>query len=152
MRKMESYHRTVRITSGPEDVFYALTREIEKWWGSVDQPVTQAGDIFRITFGEAFWTFRIIELRRFDRVSWECIESHQLIRGLAGVEQEWLGTTLHWSFHQKGEYVVEVDFVHQGLIPDFICYEVCSSAWDFFITDSLKRYLETGKGMPEIIR
>jgi len=145
---MKNYIQTVAISTAKEDAFYALTRQVEKCWGTVDKPTNQMGDIFKVSFGEAFWTFKVIKLQEFDVVSWECIESNQVHNGLEGIEEEWLGTKLHWKIHQKDDRSIGLSFEHEGLVPDFVCYDICSTAWDFFITDSLKNYLESGKGKP----
>ncbi|MTI31342.1 hypothetical protein [Xanthovirga aplysinae] len=147
---MKNYTQFITVTATKKDVFFALTQKVEKWWGTVDKTVDQIGDVFKVSFGEAFWTFRVIRLKKFDQISWECIESHQVHKGLDGMEKEWLGTTLHWEIKEKDENLVELSFRHEGLVPSFICYEVCSSAWDFFITQSLKSFLEKGVGLPEI--
>jgi hypothetical protein len=52
-----------------------------------------------------------------------------------------------------GEKVVwqgktELRFTHVGLVPAFECYGGCSDAWGFYINDSLRSLITTGKGQP----
>jgi len=42
----------------------------------------------------------------------------------------------------------EVRFTHVGLVPAFECYGGCSGAWGFYINDSLRNLIATGKGQP----
>ena len=39
-------------------------------------------------------------------------------------------------------------FAHVGLVPEHGCFDVCSNAWRFYITDSLRRLITTGVGQP----
>ena len=40
----------------------------------------------------------------------------------------------------------ELTFEHAGLVPEFECFDQCSSAWGFFVNSSLKRLITTGEG------
>ena len=42
----------------------------------------------------------------------------------------------------------EVRFTHVGLVPDYECFENCSSAWGFYVNSSLRSLISTGKGNP----
>jgi hypothetical protein len=35
-----------------------------------------------------------------------------------------------------------------GLVPEFECFDNCSSAWGFYINNSLKSLITTGAGHP----
>ncbi len=37
----------------------------------------------------------------------------------------------------------EVRFTHRDLVPEFECFEACSSAWGFYVNGSLKRLITT---------
>ncbi len=146
---MENYRQSVIIETTPVRGFEALTKRIPEWWGQVDNQIKKEGDSFRVSFGEAFWTFKVTKFEPGKEIIWLCTESNQVHAGLKGVKEEWLGTILHWRIQERENNLVEIDFLHEGLVPSFNCYEVCSTAWDFFITDSLKQFLEQGKGKPE---
>lgn len=145
----KSYRRSVVVKADSNAAFEALTMHIDKWWGETDSSIGKRGDVFKISFGEAYWVFEVTDYEPGRTLSWRCIESHQVHNGLEGIEEEWLGTETLWSIEDIQGDEVRINFVHNGLIPDFICYDVCSSAWDFFITDSLKNFLEKGEGKPE---
>jgi hypothetical protein len=34
------------------------------------------------------------------------------------------------------------------LVPEFECFEACSSAWGFYVNGSLKRLITAGEGEP----
>ncbi|MNR62456.1 hypothetical protein D3C85_1844870 [compost metagenome] len=35
-----------------------------------------------------------------------------------------------------------------GLVPEYECFEVCQAGWTNYIENSLKKLIETGKGLP----
>ena len=62
-------------------------------------------------------------------------------------QSEWVNTELIFDITPKG-INTEVKFVHKGLVPEYECYQVCNDAWSGYITNSLKNFIETGKGSP----
>ena len=76
------------------------------------------------------------------KVVWHVVDSH-----LEGPEDpsEWTGTEISFEIAPR-EDGTEVRFSHLGLIPDFECYDGCSSAWGFFVNGSLKHLITTGEG------
>ncbi|MBV6647225.1 MAG: SRPBCC domain-containing protein [Cyclobacteriaceae bacterium] len=144
----ENYQQSTSIDTSREKVFQALTNEVGLWWGPVDRPAERVGDIFKIDFGnDSYWKFKVIEVSNIERIVWECIASNQE-HNVRGLDEEWLGSKLYWEISEKPEGI-HVNFLHEGLVPHGKCYEVCSAAWDFYITDSLKNFLEKNDGKPE---
>ena len=123
-------------------VFNALTTQIGDWWGDQDKPAYKEGDSFTMSWGEPWYQFKIVEFIANKKVVWECIDSKQIIGNLVGVEKEWVGTKLHWSIESIDENEIQLTFLHEGLVPEFICYDFCSNTWDRFIKFNLKKYLE----------
>ena len=37
---------------------------------------------------------------------------------------------------------------HQGLVPEYECFEICRDAWTSYIQNSLRNLIVTGKGQP----
>jgi hypothetical protein len=57
------------------------------------------------------------------------------------------GTDVVFEITKKGDKT-ELRFTHVGLIPVFECHGDCSGAWSFYINDSLRSLIKTGKGQP----
>ena len=145
-----SYQKTVVIKSNPQLVFDALINRIDQWWGEVDHQPNALNQVFKVSFGEAFWRFRVIKFKPNTEVVWQCIESNQVHGEMMGIKEEWLDTTLHWQVKSEmGDYT-QVHFVHNGLTSHLHCYQVCRDAWNFFAGESLKELLEKDTGMPAI--
>ena len=137
----QDYTQSVNAKSTSNRAFLAITQEIDKWWGSVDTPVNKSGDVFTITFGNAYWTFKITEFIPHELVVWQCID------GQPELNNEWIGHNLKWAISENDNSIV-IDFDQDGLNPSLPCYDICSAAWDRFILISLKEYLEGGAGKP----
>ena len=143
----QSYTQEVVVNTNKQHVYEALTNHVDKWWSTVDQKAQKIGDVFKISFGgESFWKFRVIDADINSHVTWLCIASNQ-DHNLKGMDEEWLHSKLYWKFHEQKDGI-QIKFLHKGLQQSGVCYGVCSAAWDFYITDSLKSFLEQGTGKP----
>ena len=140
--EIKSYSKKLLINCSANVAFNALTTHIGDWWGEQDQPAHKLGDVFTMSWGEPWYQFKVVEYVPDEKIVWECIDSKQIIGDLEGVEKEWVGTQLQWEIHQLEDQKIELSFRHDGLVPDFICYDFCSNTWERFLSFNLKKYLE----------
>jgi uncharacterized protein YndB with AHSA1/START domain len=42
----------------------------------------------------------------------------------------------------------QLKFTHEGLVPEYECFQICNDAWTHYVQGSLKELIETGKGKP----
>jgi hypothetical protein len=62
-------------------------------------------------------------------------------------KSEWKGTKVIFEVSKMGDKT-QIHFTHQGLIPQYECFNVCSNAWGSYINGSLRSLITTGKGQP----
>ncbi|TYP76152.1 SRPBCC family protein [Aquimarina intermedia] len=149
MKTIQHYTCSVPLRSHRKKVFKSLTKNIEDWWGTCDTNPDEEGKVFKVSFGtDSFWSFKVVELIPFEQITWQCVDSQQ-DHHVEGMDEEWMGTMLYWTIGNNGNKV-HLTLEHEGLTPDGVCYDICSRGWDFYIMDSLKRYLETGQGEPYV--
>ncbi|WP_420583068.1 hypothetical protein [Reichenbachiella sp.] len=74
-----------------------------------------------------------------------------IFSNLKDIEEEWLDSEIVFLFKDLDKDTIELNFEHQGLTPKLNCYEICDAGWTHFICTSLKQYLETGKGVPNLV-
>ena len=60
---------------------------------------------------------------------------------------EWINTKLIFDLSADGNKT-KIVFTHDGLVPEYECYNVCNDAWTSYIQGSLKNFIETGTGKP----
>lgn len=145
-----SYTTMVSINGTTQQVFNAISQHVQKWWGNTDNSVSSVGDEFTTSFDSTYWKFKISEFELNRKIIWKCTEAKHIHNGYEGIEKEWEGTLVEWVLEEKGQNETILNFAHNGLVPELNCYEICFPAWERFVTQSLKSFVETGTGMPHL--
>ena len=143
--KTNDYTTSFAVEQSPEDVFNAINN-VRAWWsGDIDGSTDRLGDEFRYRYQDLHdTTQRITEWVPGKRVVWHVVDSHiNFVKDRA----EWNGTDIVFEISRQGGKT-ELRFTHVGLVPAFECYGGCSDAWGFYINDSLRSLIATGKGQP----
>ncbi|HEV8244732.1 MAG TPA: SRPBCC domain-containing protein [Polyangiaceae bacterium] len=133
------------VDQAPEKVFAAIN-DVRAWWsGEIEGQTTGLGAEFTYSYKTLHKTTqKITEFVPAKRVVWHITESHL---GFVADANEWTGTDIVFEIARNGPKT-EVSFTHVGLVPAFECYGDCSGAWGFYINESLRRLIETGRGEP----
>lgn len=141
----QNFTTTFSVNQSPEEVFDAINN-VRGWWseeieGSTDKLDTefkfQHKDVHRTTQ-------KITEFVPGKKVVWHVVESHI---GFVKDKNEWKGTDIVFEISRNDDKT-ELRFTHVGLVPTIECYGGCSGAWGFYINDSLRSLITTGKGKP----
>jgi len=142
-----NYSTTFLVDQTPEKVFDAVNN-VRGWWsqeieGDTDKP----GTVFTYHYKDVHRsTHKITEFVQGKKVVWHTIDSHfNFIKD----KTEWNGTDVIFEISRKGDKT-ELLFTHIGLVPAIECYEKCSDAWGFYINNSLRSLITSGKGQPNI--
>jgi uncharacterized protein YndB with AHSA1/START domain len=133
------------VDQSPQEVFDAINN-VRGWWsGEIEGSTARLGAEFTYRYkGVHRSTQKITELVPGKKVAWHVLEAR-----LNFVEDktEWNGTDIVFEIARKGNKT-ELRFTHVGLVPAFQCYGDCSGAWGFYVNDSLRSLITTGKGDP----
>jgi uncharacterized protein YndB with AHSA1/START domain len=135
----QNFQSTIIVEQSPDEVFAAIINPANWWTGQIDGSAGQVGDEFSYRYGDVHYSKqKITELDPGKQV----VDSY-----LSGPEDpnEWTGTEISFDI-TTNDGQTELRFSHLGLIPDFECFESCSSAWGFYINGSLRRLITTGEG------
>lgn len=143
--KTEDFTTSFLVDQSSEEVFDAIN-DVRAWWsGEIDGSTDKLGEVFTYRYKDIHRsTQKITELVPGKRVVWHVTEA-QL--NFVEDKNEWNGTEVVFEIASKGDKT-EVRFTHVGLVPAFECYGGCSGAWGFYINDSLRNFIATGKGQP----
>jgi len=144
----DSYTKEIVVNTSSEAVFEAIMRGIDKWWSLSSNKTEKEGDRLTVRFGTDKQLYMVMDLTKVipnKSVHWSVIDDNIDVNGKI-VKGEWVGTTVKFEIQRSNEGS-KINFTHEGLVPALVCYEVCNSAWDYFL-DSFKSYLNTGKGNP----
>jgi hypothetical protein len=139
-----SFSTAIEVEKAPAQVFEAIN-DVRGWWS---QNLIGKTDELNATFSHRdrylLVTFKIVQLSP-QKIVWQVVSSH--INMFLDNLQEWVGTKIVFDISESN-HKTQIKFTHEGLIPQFECHKVCSKAWGFFITSSLKNFIESGKGDP----
>jgi Activator of Hsp90 ATPase homolog 1-like protein len=139
------FSTSILVEKSPEQAFAAIN-DVRAWWsGEIEGKTNVVGSEFTYRYKTLHKsTQKLTELIPGKRVVWHVTESHL---GFVDNVHEWTGTEIVFDIEKRGDQT-EVRFTHVGLVPAFECYGDCSGAWTFYVNDSLRALIETGKGAP----
>ncbi|MDE3206598.1 MAG: SRPBCC domain-containing protein [Acidobacteriota bacterium] len=143
---MSSFATTIVVAEQPEKVFAAI-RDVRSWWsGVIEGGTSEVDDEFTYAVPDIHWCkIRVTDVDAPRRISWLVLDSYLTF---TETKNEWNGTTITFDVSER-DGLSEVRFTHEGLVPDFECYEACSEAWDGYIAGSLRQLIRTGTGEPK---
>jgi Activator of Hsp90 ATPase homolog 1-like protein len=141
----QSYNATITVEQSPKEAFDAI-RNVRGWWSEeVTGGTSKVGDKFKYHYQDAHkCTMKLVELIPNKRVAWLVTDNYF---SFIADKTEWKGTKVVFDIAKKGAKT-EVHFTHEGLVPAYECYNVCSDAWSSYIRGSLKSLIANGKGSP----
>jgi uncharacterized protein YndB with AHSA1/START domain len=143
--KTENFTTSFLVDQSPEEVFDAINN-VRGWWsGEIDGSTDSLGDVFTYRYKDVHRTTqKITEMVPGKKVVWHVTDAEL---NFVKDKTEWNGTDIVFEIAKK-DGKTEVRFTHVGLVPAFECYGGCSGAWGFYINDSLRNLIASGKGEP----
>jgi hypothetical protein len=142
---LQDFSTSFLVDQSPEEVFNAVNN-VRGWWSEVIQGSTdKLGAEFEFRYKDFHRsTQKITEFVPGKKIVWHVLDS-QL--NFVNDKPEWNGTDTVFNITRKDDKT-ELRFTHVGLVPAVECYGDCSGAWGFYINDSLRSLITTGKGQP----
>ncbi len=139
----QDFTATILVSRSPEEAFAAIN-DVRSWWtGDIEGRTDVVGEKFTYSHKDIHrTTHEVTELVPGKRVAWRVTESR--LSAFAN-EKEWDGTEIVFDIARRGDET-EVRFTHVGLEPEIECFDRCSRAWSYFITQSLEKRILAGKG------
>ncbi|HSZ72662.1 MAG TPA: SRPBCC domain-containing protein [Cytophagaceae bacterium] len=141
----KDYTATILVHQTPLEAFTAI-ENFRGWWSEeIEGPTDRLNETF-------FYHYKDIHLCRMKLI--EAVPGKRLVYlvtenafNFIKDQSEWVNTKLVFDISTENGST-KVKFTHEGLVPEYECYQVCNDAWTGYINNSLKNYIETGKGTP----
>lgn len=142
---MQSFSTELTVDQTPQQAYAAII-DVRGWWsGDIEGVTDQIGGEFTYRYRDVHRSKqRITELRPGRRVAWRVLEAYLAFTVDPG---EWVGSEIVFEIAPEGRKST-VRFEHVGLTPEVECFEKCSSAWGYYINESLRQLIATGTGAP----
>jgi len=133
------------VDQTPQQVFDAVTN-VRGWWsGDIEGATDKLGAEFTYRYQDLHRsTQKITELVPGKKVVWHIVDAWI---SFVKDKDEWNDTEIVFEIARKGDKT-ELRFTHVGLVPRIECYGKCAGAWGFYINESLRSLITTGKGDP----
>lgn len=141
----KSYTTSIIVDKSPADAFHAI-QDFRAWWSEeIEGKTDQLNETF-------FYHYKDVHLSKIKLI--EAIPDKKLVYQVVDNQfnftkdkTEWIGTKLIFDITPEGDST-RILFTHEGLVPEYECYNVCHDAWTSYIQGSLKNLIITGKGKP----
>jgi uncharacterized protein YndB with AHSA1/START domain len=139
------FSTTFTVDQSPETVFAAINN-VRGWWSeNIKGSTDTLGEEYDYGFRDIHrCKIKVTALVPGKRVAWRVLENYF---NFTEDETEWTNTEIFFDISRNGDKT-EVRFTHQGLVPDYECYDICRDGWGTYINGSLKSLIATGKGTP----
>ena len=145
MEENKSFTSTILVDATPQASFDAI-KDFRAWWG---EDIEGNTDKLNETF---FYHYKDVHLCKLKLI--EMVPNEKLVYLVVDNQfnfikdkTEWINTKLIFEITPEGDKT-KVVFTHEGLAPEYECYEVCNDAWTTYIQGSLQSLITTGKGKP----
>lgn len=146
--KNHGYTTTIKVEKSPEEVFKAISNPRDWWSEEIEGTTDKLGAEFTYHYLDVHrCTFKITEVVPGKKLVWHVVDNYF---NFTKDKTEWKGTDVVFEIARK-DNKTEIRFTHQGLVPQYECYDVCANAWGSYITSSLRDLITLGKGQPNPI-
>jgi hypothetical protein len=133
------------VDETPKLVFVAVNH-VSGWWSEeIEGSTNQLNAEFNYHYEDVHRSkMKIISFVPNEKVVW-LVEDNYF--KFTKDKSEWKGTKIVFDISKQGDKT-QLRFTHQGLVPDYECFEICRDAWTNYIQNSLHNLITTGKGQP----
>lgn len=135
---------TLSTDQTAEQVFRAITN-VRGWWSGYHGELIEGGtanlnDEFTFSAGEGahYSKQKLIEVIPNKKIVWLITDSELKF---VHEKHEWTGTKVIFDIAEK-DGKTELTFIHEGLNPDFECYDVCAPTWSQYLQNRLLPLIE----------
>jgi hypothetical protein len=135
----------ISVDQTPEEAFNAINN-VRGWWSEeIEGGTEKLNDEFNYHFRDVhICKMKIIESVPGERIVWLVLENYfNFIKDL----NEWIDTKIIFEIADKNGKT-EIRMTHQGLVPEYECFDICKNAWTQYIQESLFNLITTGQGQP----
>ncbi len=143
-----NFTTSISVVKSAYEVFNAINNPRAWWTEDIEGESEKVNDIFVHRYkGIHITKLQVVELLPYTKIVWLVLENYF---SFTKDKTEWMNTKVVFDIIEQGE-MTQLIFTHEGLVPQYECYEKCENAWTNFVQSSLRDLIETGVGRPTIL-
>lgn len=144
MKKNEDFTTTFLVDQTPREVFNAVTNVREWWSDNIEGGTEKLNDEFNYHYQDIHnCKIKLVEVVPDQRMVWLVLENYF---NFTKDSREWTGTKIIFDISKQGDKT-KLSFKHEGLVPEYECFDVCKTAWTDYINGSLYGLITAGEGL-----
>ncbi len=145
MAYREIWHE-IMIKASPDEVYQALTdvKKLAHWWTTDTRGESKIGKELEFCFDEFCQPMEVATLKDNELVRWHVPDrGASEYRGMS----DWADTEIEFKISREDDGQTLLQFRHSNWRENAKIFPQCSLDWAIFL-QSLRRFVETGKGRP----
>jgi hypothetical protein len=139
------YHADIEVHCPVQMAYDAICRVSAWWTENIEGNTVNLNDEFTVHFGETFSKFKIIEAIPAQKLVWHVLDCNL---HWMNDKKEWKDTKILWQLSGTGDSS-RISMTHIGLNDEIECFVDCTKGWNHYVTVSLFKLIEEGKGEPD---
>lgn len=145
MRESKNFTTTILVDQNPDAAFNAI-KNLRAWWSEeIEGNTDKLNEEFLYHYQDVhLCKIKLIEIIPDKKLIYQVLDNQF---NFVKDKSEWINTKLIFEIAKQGDKT-RVQFTHEGLVPEYECYNVCNDAWTSYIQGSLQSLIITGKGKP----
>lgn len=139
----QDFITNILVSQTPNEVFNAINN-VRGWWSEeIEGNTEKLNDEFSYHYQDVHrCKMKIIESITGKKVVWLCTDNYF---SFTEDKNEWIGTKIIFDISEK-DNKTQLRFTHEGLVPEYECYNACVNGWTQYITKSLRDLITNGNG------
>ena len=136
---------TLLVDQTPAEAFNAINN-VRGWWSEeIEGSTDKLNDEFRYHYEDVHrCKIKIVESIPHERIVWHILDNYFKF---TKDKSEWTDTKVNFDISEQ-DGKTQIRMTHQGLVPEYECFDICSNSWTNYIQQSLRSLITTGKGQP----
>ena len=141
----KNFSVTITVDKSPKEVFNAINN-VRGWWSEeIERSTEKLNDEFDYHYQDVHrCKMKLTEVVPGKKIVWLCTDNYF---SFTKDKSEWIGTKIVFEISAQNNKT-QLVFTHQGLVPEYECYNACVNGWTQYIQSSLLSLITTGKGQP----
>ena len=143
--KAKDFTAAFEVDHTPKEVFDAINN-VRGWWSEeIEGNTSKLNDEFNYHYKDVhICRMKLIEVVPGKKVVWKVLSNYF---NFTNDRNEWTGDKIIFEISER-DGKTKLHFTHEGLTPEYECYNACFDGWSNYIKKSLYNLITKGEGQP----